>query len=85
MKAYVFVTVDGEATEFASALRVVPGVIEANATTGEIDAIVVCEADDLLALSGSITRIQRQPGVIKAITRIVISLPAEPGAVAVAA
>jgi len=85
MKAYVFVTVDGQATEFTAALRVVPGVIQADATTGEIDAIVVCEADDLQALSWSIASIQRQAGVIKAPTRVVISPPAEPATAAAAA
>lgn len=85
MKAYVFITVDGEATELAAALRRVPGVIEADAMTGEIDVIAACEADDLRTLNRIITLIKQQTGVITATTRVVIGPPAKsiaPAAVA---
>ncbi len=85
MKVYVLITVDGEATEFAAALRMEPGVIEADATTGEIDVIAACEADELQTLNRIVTRIQQRSGVIKTTTRVVIGPPARsitPAAVA---
>lgn len=85
MKVYVFITVDGGATEFAAALRLVPGVIEADAMTGEIDVIAACEADDPQALNRIVTLIKQQTGVITTTTRVVISPPAKsvtPAAVA---
>jgi DNA-binding Lrp family transcriptional regulator len=85
MKVYVFITVDGEATEFAAALRLVPGVTAADAMTGEVDVLAVCEADDLQTLNRIVTLIKQQTGVITTTTRVVIGPPAKsiaPAAVA---
>jgi len=76
MKAYVFVTAEGEATDLAAALRAVPGVIAADATTGEYDVIAVCEAESLLELSHLVREVQRHDGVIESVLRIVIGPPA---------
>ena len=75
MKAYVFINVAGEATELAVALRAAPGVIAADATTGEIDVIAVCEGISLQALNRVVTGIQQLPGVIKSTTRVVVGPP----------
>lgn len=73
MKAYVFVTADGEATDLAAALRLVPGVTEADETTGEIAVITACEADDPLELNKIVGLIRQQTGVLGTSTRVVIS------------
>ncbi len=86
MKAYVFITIgSGEPAELAAALRVAPGVIEADATTGDIDVIAACEADDLQTLNTIVTGIRQRQGVDKMATRVVIGPPAKsmtPAAVA---
>jgi uncharacterized protein with GYD domain len=86
MKAYLFITVDGEATRIAAALRGLPGVVDADATTGDIDVIAACEADDMRVLNQTVARIRLQEGVIRTTTTVVISPTAESTArIAVAA
>ena len=72
MKAYLFVSAAGEPTELAAALRAVPGVITADATTGDIDVIAACEADGMVALNAIVRSIQQRSDVIESKVRVVI-------------
>ncbi|MFI5284010.1 MAG: Lrp/AsnC ligand binding domain-containing protein [Candidatus Dormibacterales bacterium] len=72
MKAYLFVSAAGEPTHLAAALRAVPGVIAADATTGDIDVIAVCEASGLVELNAIVTAIHQREDVIESHVRVVI-------------
>ena len=72
MKAYLFISAAGEPMQLAAALRAVPGVISADATTGDIDVIAACEASGLVELNAIVSAIHRRDDVLEAHVRVVI-------------
>ncbi len=70
MKAYILInTAPGHALEVASKLQAIPGVVSADAITGEYDAIAVCEGADVTAVGALIVeKVQKVDGVFKTVT-----------------
>ncbi len=68
--AYMLVRTDRDAAEFVPEARKVEGVKAAHALFGDLDAIVVVEADDLPALEEAVARVHKTPGLRLGDTRI---------------
>ena len=75
LKAYLFLSAAGEPVELAAALRALPGVVAADATTGDIDVIAVCEANGLVELNGIVSEIEQRDDVVESKVRVVIGPP----------
>jgi DNA-binding Lrp family transcriptional regulator len=75
MKAYVLINASpGRALEVARQMQGKPGIVAADAITGEYDVIAVCEAPDVNAIGQLIVdRIQKVEGVFKTITCLVVT------------
>jgi len=76
MKAYILINIQtGEIGEALSQLRQVKGVLQADMTFGEYDAVVVVEAPDLKALGRLVGwDIQTIPGVQDTITCLAVGV-----------
>ena len=74
VRAYVLTSaVAGKALEVAAALKNQPGVVQADAITGEYDVIALVEANDVAGVGRLVVeRVQAAPGVIKTITCLVV-------------
>jgi len=74
VRAYVLVSATaGKALEVASALKGQPGIVQADAITGEYDVIAMVEAPDVTGIGRLIVdRVQAAPGVFKTITCLVV-------------
>jgi DNA-binding Lrp family transcriptional regulator len=75
MKAYALINASpGRALDIAVALRGKPGVITADAITGDYDVIATCEAADVNGIGKIvIEHIQKVDGVFKTITCLVVA------------
>ncbi|MGH7920290.1 MAG: Lrp/AsnC ligand binding domain-containing protein, partial [Candidatus Dormibacteraceae bacterium] len=75
MKAYALINASpGQAIDIAVKLRDKPGVVSADAITGDYDVIATCEAADVNAIGQIIIeQIQKVDGVFKTITCLVVA------------
>jgi DNA-binding Lrp family transcriptional regulator len=72
-RAYVFINAEsGKLWQIASAASKIKGVKMADAITGEFDAVLYAELDDMNDLSNLIALLQNIKGVIRTHTAIVI-------------
>ncbi|HHC07320.1 MAG TPA: Lrp/AsnC family transcriptional regulator [Actinobacteria bacterium] len=76
MQAYVLIQTDtGRASDVASAIRDMPGVLSTEAVTGPYDVIVFAEAEDVDALGQLVvTKIQPIEGIVRTLTCPVIKI-----------
>jgi DNA-binding Lrp family transcriptional regulator len=74
MKAYIFInTSAGSAIAVADKVRSIPGMISADAITGQYDVVATCDVDDLRSIGQLIVmQIQAQKGVLSTRTSLVI-------------
>ena len=74
MKAYVLIHASpGRAIKLAAEIRSVPGILAADAITGEYDIIAVGEAPDVQSLGALVVNhIQKLEGVFKTTTCLVL-------------
>ena len=74
MKAYMFINVaHGQALALTESIRRVRGVEDADALTGEFDAVATLQARDMGELRASMTDLQRIEGVLNTTTCIVLT------------
>ena len=76
MKAHVLIRIRaGETPEAVGQMRQIKGVLEANATFGPYDAVVIIEGKDLATLGRLVTgEIQPVVGVQETLTCVVIDI-----------
>jgi DNA-binding Lrp family transcriptional regulator len=74
VRAYVLITATaGKALEVVDHLRSAPGVLSADAITGEYDVVAQVEADDIAGIGRlAVDRVQGASGVLKTITCLVV-------------
>jgi DNA-binding Lrp family transcriptional regulator len=74
VRAYVLITATaGKALEVVDRLRSAPGVLHADAITGEYDVIAEVEADDIAGIGRLVVeRVQAGNGVLKTITCLAV-------------
>jgi len=74
VRAYVLISATaGKALEVATSLKDQPGIVQADAITGEYDVIALVEAGDVPGIGRLIVdRVQAAPGVFKTITCLVV-------------
>jgi DNA-binding Lrp family transcriptional regulator len=74
VRAYVLISATaGKALEVAATLKQQPGVVQADAITGEYDVIALVEAGDVAGIGRLIVeRVQAAPGVYRTITCLVV-------------
>ncbi|MBJ7609255.1 MAG: Lrp/AsnC ligand binding domain-containing protein [Candidatus Dormibacteraeota bacterium] len=74
VRAYVLITAtQGKALEVVERLRDSPGVLAADAITGEYDCIAHVEADDIAGVGRLVVdRVQAASGVLKTITCLAV-------------
>jgi DNA-binding Lrp family transcriptional regulator len=73
MRAYVFITTQGDARPIVEKIRAIKGVKEADAIWGPSDIIALVEADDAKALIDLVpVKIRKIPGVNSTDTRIAL-------------
>ncbi len=70
VRAYVLIQTEvGQAASVVTAVRSLPGVVEADNVTGSYDAVVVTEAESLNELARMVvSRIQATPGITHTLT-----------------
>jgi DNA-binding Lrp family transcriptional regulator len=75
MKAYALINASpGRALDIAVHLKGKPGIVAADAITGDYDVIAVCEAPDVNGIGMIIIdQIQKVDGVFKTITCLVVA------------
>jgi DNA-binding Lrp family transcriptional regulator len=74
VRAYVLITATaGKALEVVERLRGSPGVLSADAITGQYDVIAQVEADDIAGIGRLVVeRVQAASGVLKTITCLAV-------------
>jgi DNA-binding Lrp family transcriptional regulator len=74
VRAYVLITATaGKALEVVDRLRSAPGVLSADAITGEYDVVAQVEADDIAGIGRLVVeRVQGASGVLKTITCLAV-------------
>jgi DNA-binding Lrp family transcriptional regulator len=75
MRAYVLInTLPGRALDVVGKIRAVPGVLEADAITGDYDVIASLEAANFAVLGSAVVdKVQKLDGVRRTVTCLVLS------------
>lgn len=74
MKAYMFINaMRGQSLALTKAIRGVPGVLDADAITGDYDIVASVEARDLAQLRTTMNGVQAIDGILKTTTCMVLS------------
>jgi DNA-binding Lrp family transcriptional regulator len=68
--AYVFIECGNDPVKIVNEILKVPGVTQANALFGPLDAIAFVTADDLAAIERTVKEVQKVPGIRSTDTRI---------------
>ncbi len=74
VRAYILMTVEpGKAMEVVTRMRAEEGVLQADAITGEYDAVAQIQAEDVRGIGALIVnRIQGYPGVVRTVTCLAV-------------